>query len=533
MSPYDSPSSSPPASPRKRRIKNCARKCERACCILATYFPLAFIYGLSTWAVWVESGIGLRGSTSDKTPSWSTKALSILGIALYLLLNSSYTVAVFRDPGSPMKSSTATQRGKYSVLPTSEPAHDFADVQTITVSSSGGSRYCKKCQTPKPDRTHHCSTCKRCVLKMDHHCPWLATCLGLHNYKAFVLFLVYVSMFCCICFINSGWWVWTEIFESRQYLEEFAPINVILLAVLSGILGLVLTGFTSWHLYLCIRGQTTIECLEQTRYLSGVRKQVERARQDQRHAHENSEGLTGTLQRAGDQILEFHANAVPGASRFEEGEEHSSPTPSLHNQSTPHSDSPAQRALRRTYSSIEEQRERDRYEAYLDDQDSEKLPNAFDLGWRKNLSHIFGPNPLLWFLPICNTTGDGWRWEVSQKWIQASEEVAKRKEQRLRETMHHNNSQRMGIRGGGGGGAGDLENGNVYSRSAMSMDTLRPGHALAKPKQRRDWDRAGTGAETESFEVSTDEDTDDAWEDGRSRPVTDGRERSDEWRSWD
>lgn len=29
---------------------------------------------------------------------------------------------------------------------------------------------CKKCIAPKPPRTHHCSVCSKCVLKMDHHC---------------------------------------------------------------------------------------------------------------------------------------------------------------------------------------------------------------------------------------------------------------------------------------------------------------------------------------------------------------------------
>lgn len=29
---------------------------------------------------------------------------------------------------------------------------------------------CKKCIAPKPPRTHHCSVCNKCILKMDHHC---------------------------------------------------------------------------------------------------------------------------------------------------------------------------------------------------------------------------------------------------------------------------------------------------------------------------------------------------------------------------
>ena len=35
-----------------------------------------------------------------------------------------------------------------------------------------GVRFCDKCKAIKPDRAHHCSVCGRCVLKMDHHCPW-------------------------------------------------------------------------------------------------------------------------------------------------------------------------------------------------------------------------------------------------------------------------------------------------------------------------------------------------------------------------
>ena len=29
-------------------------------------------------------------------------------------------------------------------------------------------RTCRRCRTFKPARAHHCSTCQRCVIKMDH-----------------------------------------------------------------------------------------------------------------------------------------------------------------------------------------------------------------------------------------------------------------------------------------------------------------------------------------------------------------------------
>ena len=47
------------------------------------------------------------------------------------------------------------------------------------------------CRNWKPERAHHCSVCETCVLKMDHHCPWLGNCVGYHNFKEFFLFCFY------------------------------------------------------------------------------------------------------------------------------------------------------------------------------------------------------------------------------------------------------------------------------------------------------------------------------------------------------
>jgi len=376
-------------------------------------------------------------------------------------------------------------------------------------------------------------------------------------------------MFSWTCFIDSSWWMWKELFEKSGYLEEAAPVNIILFSLISGILGLVITGFTGWHIYLCLKGQTTIEKLEKTRYLSGVRSRVERNRQEHQSSHlrRPSEGVAERLQRAGEQILEFHANAVPGASRYEEGEEHTSPVPSLYNSQdyltqpqhpnnyasranqNSTNDTPALRALRRTYSSIEAERERQRYDEYLDDKESAKLPSAFDLGWRRNLKHLFGPNPFLWALPVCNTTGDGWSWEVSHKWAVAQEELSRRKEQRLNEAAIQRNAgygAEVGLRGGRGSrylpqayeqdrehdsddenhmyhhqqlnGYSNNNDDEFYSQSAMSMRTLpqrnqafstMEAHERGRRRQRRDFDTTDSG-EVGSFEVSSDDDDSDS-----------------------
>ncbi|XP_066932121.1 palmitoyltransferase ZDHHC16B-like [Clytia hemisphaerica] len=64
--------------------------------------------------------------------------------------------------------------------------------QHLPMEDIKGAVVCKHCVQPKPPRTHHCSICDSCFLKMDHHCPWMNNCIGHFNHRYFVSFCIFM-----------------------------------------------------------------------------------------------------------------------------------------------------------------------------------------------------------------------------------------------------------------------------------------------------------------------------------------------------
>ena len=91
--------------------------------------------------------------------------------------------------------------------------------------------WCEKCNDVKPERTHHCSTCKTCSLRLDHHCPWLNNCIGIGNYRFFVQLLFHAaagSTFTLVCiFLGRKSILWYIVFGNAEVFILLHAIQAI------------------------------------------------------------------------------------------------------------------------------------------------------------------------------------------------------------------------------------------------------------------------------------------------------------------
>ncbi|WOL18246.1 putative protein S-acyltransferase 15 [Canna indica] len=225
--------------------------------VLAVISMIGFVY-YSTVFVFIDGWLGL-----DTAPGLLN---SVIFTWLAFMCLFSFFAAVLSDPGG-VPPSFAPE--------TEDPQKDGECL-----------KYCDKCSTYKPPRTHHCRVCRRCVLKMDHHCVWISNCVGYANYKPFIICVFHAA----ITSIYSMVIFFAGIIEKYQDLERLSnKIFCVLCGSVISLLSLTLGSLLGWHIYLLTHNITTIE------YRMAVRAMWLAKKSGQTYQHRYNIGIYNNL----------------------------------------------------------------------------------------------------------------------------------------------------------------------------------------------------------------------------------------------
>uniref|UniRef100_A0AC35UBV7 Palmitoyltransferase n=1 Tax=Rhabditophanes sp. KR3021 TaxID=114890 RepID=A0AC35UBV7_9BILA len=178
-----------------------------------------------------------------------------------------------QDFDKKLKAITKCKKGKYlpdeSCPEEIDKQRQMLDATAISMKLKFGEvdmceriRYCYECRHFKPDRSRHCSSCGFCVLKFDHHCPYVNACINFGNYKYFLNYIFYGSCFWLLAIIGEVYAVlifFVNLDSTKQ--DGFANITQLFFALsIQFIPGKrVLLDLLQYHMSLVNCNETTCE----------------------------------------------------------------------------------------------------------------------------------------------------------------------------------------------------------------------------------------------------------------------------------
>ncbi|CAI2371553.1 unnamed protein product [Moneuplotes crassus] len=119
--------------------------------------------------------------------------------------------------------------------------------------------YCVKCSCNRSPRTHHCSICKICVIRMDHHCSWISNCVGVYNHKFYLLFLIYTCLLGISVTFKIALDCRRDILALFSINEGFINIMRLLALVVSILISLITGNLCIYQIQMALLNRTTLE----------------------------------------------------------------------------------------------------------------------------------------------------------------------------------------------------------------------------------------------------------------------------------
>ncbi|KAH6928745.1 hypothetical protein HPB50_018927 [Hyalomma asiaticum] len=236
----------------------------RDCCPtlywLLCWIPVASVAALFSWVYYAYVVVFCCSIVLQDSPVTAVA----FGIVFHLVLFMCLWSFVHTTLSSPFAMPLSYRLGASEQQALSRCPNEFArrgllDVlaaqrRVLTVGTDGCVRVCEPCRLIKPDRCHHCSTCRKCILKMDHHCPWFNNCVHFGNYKFFLLTLFYAVALSVYGVATLGAYmakVWPG--------TPTAPLSLHLAGIVGVATTLGLGGFLATHIAMMLSNETTLE----------------------------------------------------------------------------------------------------------------------------------------------------------------------------------------------------------------------------------------------------------------------------------
>eukprot|EP00928_Gymnodinium_smaydae_P055681 TRINITY_DN39177_c0_g1_i1.p1 TRINITY_DN39177_c0_g1~~TRINITY_DN39177_c0_g1_i1.p1 ORF type:complete len:405 (+),score=68.31 TRINITY_DN39177_c0_g1_i1:84-1298(+) len=230
-------------------------RCSEPVKFLPVLFVTCIIAGL--WTVYLSYHcFGDQQAINQETADTQAVVFNVIAC----LLTVCYVRCILVHPGS-IPDTPEWEISSHASEEGSAPAAAVASTLLLQETKrSGDRRSCKWCSKYKPDRCHHCRVCRTCILKMDHHCPWIYNCVGAGNHKYFFLFILYSTAAC-----HQIMWTMHKSLSFAINHDETPFLTMFFLLfgeTLAVVIGFAVTLFFLFHVWLMIYATTTIEFCE-------------------------------------------------------------------------------------------------------------------------------------------------------------------------------------------------------------------------------------------------------------------------------
>ena len=142
--------------------------------------------------------------------------VTLLGLWLLFVTLFHYAATMFLSPGYP-PANTAYSPNLLAMLALDPELHSHSSLPY---------RYCRRCDSIKPLRTHHCAVCNRCVQRMDHR-QSIHSRPAVGGYRDASTVTSLTCAHCCVCAMY-GWLARLSVGEQLCGLPQLQALQPLL-----------------------------------------------------------------------------------------------------------------------------------------------------------------------------------------------------------------------------------------------------------------------------------------------------------------